>query len=731
MCRIIVFLSLLLSVCAHAQRILIKDLETGRIGYLNREGRVVIKPQFLQEIERFVNHTAVVRIDTKERDNLALIDTNGTILTRMSSYYDVYTRPYAIITQNGNPVFINSQGKIVYDKPFDNIIGHGFYFRITVDNKSGIINGKGEEILPIEYDQILPFYQGMAAIQKNRLWGYMDEAAKITIPIQYQRADDFRQDNSAYVVFPDGKTDYVSRKISPEAAALRRNPFEVTSVNGYRSFDICENGWYRVTITGGDKRYKVPANKKYVVYFKRDSTLVFAKYFEDAGFFKNGITYARDGKLFGFIDTLGNWKIKPQYTSAKDFVNGVAPVSKDGRYGIINSKGETIVPLNYRYFKSINNSGHIVMETDVLTEEAYFDLNGNFLYKIPSYQDKSAANVPKQLYNEGLEAYKNNNYALAFHKFSGAAALGNKSAMLNLAAMYEFGEGTPINSEKALFYYTEADSRLSLGLFHIYNEKYYNPGETLKVFAESSRFNSPLALYELGKMYNRGIGVKRDTVTAALLLKNAIKSGHKLAASELAYLQTGKSPDEDYAKILIPVLSKLEVKGERLTTFLANYNTPNADKHKMNQELQYLSSYYVEEGMRATRPLELSSPNPLGIKPGMVVNYNGKKLAVVSSGAQYAVLSNGQTVNLATGYGLSIFATDDKDFRETCKYCNGTALEEELVKSGSFVSKDVTYKTGSTISGDKKITTYTEHNLYTTKKVQCSMCNGKGWRYKQ
>ena len=134
--------------------------------------------------------------------------------------------------------------------------------------------------------------------------------------------------------------------------------------------------------------------------------------------------------------------------------------------------------------------------------------------------------------------------------------------------------------------------------------------------------------------------------------------------------------------------------------------------------------------MRATQPLALSSPNPLGIKPGMVVNYNGKKLVVVDAGTQYGVLSNGQSINLATGYGLSIFALDDKDFRETCTYCNGSGQEEELVKSGSFVSKDVTYKTGSTISGDKKITTYTEHNLYTKRKVQCSMCTGKGWRYK-
>ena len=130
--------------------------------------------------------------------------------------------------------------------------------------------------------------------------------------------------------------------------------------------------------------------------------------------------------------------------------------------------------------------------------------------------------------------------------------------------------------------------------------------------------------------------------------------------------------------------------------------------------------------------MALPTVNVLGVEKGMVINSNGRKAVVTGlAGGQYATLSNGMVINLASSYGLSIVSKDDKSFRETCTWCKGGGSINELVKTGSFVAKDVTYKTGSTISGDKKITTYTEKNLYTNKPVVCPQCNGSGWRYKQ
>ncbi len=71
----------------------------------------------------------------------------------------------------------------------------------------------------------------------------------------------------------------------------------------------------------------------------------------------------------------------------------------------------------------------------------------------------------------------------------------------------------------------------------------------------------------------------------------------------------------------------------------------------------------------------------------------------------------------------------DEPFRKKCNVCNSSGSVYNAVKSGSYTTTDVTYKTGSTISGDKKITTTTTHNTYKSVASKCSLCQGKGYHY--
>lgn len=55
------------------------------------------------------------------------------------------------------------------------------------DGKWGVINKKGKEIIPCEYDLIYPFRDVITFVQKNGKWGVVNEKGKLIIPCIYDK----------------------------------------------------------------------------------------------------------------------------------------------------------------------------------------------------------------------------------------------------------------------------------------------------------------------------------------------------------------------------------------------------------------------------------------------------------------------------------------------------------------------------------------------------------------
>ena len=69
-----------------------------------------------------------------------------------------------------------------------------------------------------------------------------------------------------------------------------------------------------------------------------------------AGSFSNGLAPALDGKSrkWGYINKKGAWVIEPQFSKAKSFSEGLAPVWKDFKWGFIDVYGNFAIPLQFR-----------------------------------------------------------------------------------------------------------------------------------------------------------------------------------------------------------------------------------------------------------------------------------------------------------------------------------------------------------------------------------------------
>jgi hypothetical protein len=63
---------------------------------------------------------------------------------------------------------------------------------------------------------------------------------------------------------------------------------------------------------------------------------------------------------WGYIDTLGNWIIRPIYESCEPFSEGMALISRDQKFGFINTNGNEIILTEYEDAESFNKGLAIV-----------------------------------------------------------------------------------------------------------------------------------------------------------------------------------------------------------------------------------------------------------------------------------------------------------------------------------------------------------------------------------
>jgi hypothetical protein len=77
--------------------------------------------------------------------------------------------------------------------------------------------------------------------------------------------------------------------------------------------------------------------------------------------------------LWGYINDAGERVIVPQFTSANDFLEGVAVVGKDGHLGVIDEQGVMLLPAVMDRIERTDDPGLLLLEK--LGRMAYYDIN--------------------------------------------------------------------------------------------------------------------------------------------------------------------------------------------------------------------------------------------------------------------------------------------------------------------------------------------------------------------
>ncbi|MBM3756308.1 MAG: WG repeat-containing protein [Acidobacteria bacterium] len=345
-----------------ADPMLFPNREGSKIGFIDRSGEVIVSPRFDSTGEF--------------SEGLARVSTGS-----VSGYIDAAGKMRIEPRYTVAPEFVDDRAIVM-----------------TEDGKYSIIDRTGRTIASIPYRPLGRFHQGLCKMQRPRgektpvAYGYFDRNGRTVIEPQFINAGDFSDGPDALaIVIKDHAFYYIDRsgravlKLSIDGND-RAPAFKDGLVKwkedgwwGYRDakgewaikpqFDYAADfadGPAQVTLKGqtnwintrGERQeppkfQKVAPLAEGFAVIRDNSRLGYLNEFGRPAFelpmlqtaysFSGGLVRVKmDGK-FGFIDTKGNWALKPQYSDASDFKGGLARVMfAEGNWGHIDATGKRV-----------------------------------------------------------------------------------------------------------------------------------------------------------------------------------------------------------------------------------------------------------------------------------------------------------------------------------------------------------------------------------------------------
>lgn len=325
------------------------------VGYLNTKGELVIPPRF---DKAFDFQWGIARV---AKDNLlGLIDSSGNFIQR-PRYSDIQD-----FNQHGLAVVRYGNNNVRY----------------------GLIGRNGEMASSLNFREILPFSQGLAAVKHKEGYGYIDTTARMVIPDIYSKASIFSEGLAA--VQKDGSWGYINRRgevaIPFEySKCLDFNGGRAVVYKGIRKAGLIDTTGRLLIEPSVDRLLNfqegrgLVRDEKYRFYYITEQAHLYDGYYQEATEFKHGVAVVQvDGK-WGIINQKGIEIIPPKYDKIESFQDGYAKVRIQGFNGLASLNGELIVQPDYEYISYAGNGLFRVEQGDMI---GYFDMEGEWVWDL-------------------------------------------------------------------------------------------------------------------------------------------------------------------------------------------------------------------------------------------------------------------------------------------------------------------------------------------------------------
>ena len=190
--------------------------EKGKYGFINKKGEIVIPISFdcddiMGEPSEFHDGVAIVSKNDKE----FYIDKNGKEISFGEYHPLFFVDGMSIVYKDNKCGFIDKNGKEIVPCIYDELRNFSEGYAVgKKDGKCIVINKKGNEVLSLNYDGISSFENGLCCVyskdNNSLLSGYIDVHGKEIIPCIYNSFYDFSE--GLALVEKDGIYGFVDKK---------------------------------------------------------------------------------------------------------------------------------------------------------------------------------------------------------------------------------------------------------------------------------------------------------------------------------------------------------------------------------------------------------------------------------------------------------------------------------------------------------------------------------------
>ncbi|REK72019.1 WG repeat-containing protein [Paenibacillus paeoniae] len=404
----------------------------------------IIQPQY-DDITTFKDGVAFVEVDGK----WGLIDRKGTYLVKPQYENSSlsFNEGLADVYKNGKWGYIDLSGKEVIKLQFPEQPGDFVEGLAAVSDGDywGFINKEGKTVIDFQYVDVSNFYKGYAlALTENKGIVFIDKNGKVTAetymdyvdPLLY--TDPYIYSDYVWLMDESGKWAFYSY----DGKVIIKPTYETPLPFQWRDYMIDQINMFSdgkaIVINDKYERFLLDEKgKEMPVMSKYDGSpsLVVGSYKE--GMIAASLLNENKSPTWGFLDQTGKEVVSlTSYSEIQDFQEGLAAVgNKDGAWGYINKKGQTVVPHSYDYALPFENGlawvmkkgkwGMIDPKGKVIVPIKYEALDEQW-QQMGEFQDGYLLVFNGKTYNfvnaKGQEVYKNG-FENAWHFGEGLGAI--------------------------------------------------------------------------------------------------------------------------------------------------------------------------------------------------------------------------------------------------------------------------------------------------------------------
>jgi len=228
----------------------------------------------------------------------------------------------------------------------DNIWYEEKILRVKKNEKYGLIDFNGKELIPTEYDEItvLEGIENSIIIKKDGKVGLVNDNGSIIVEAQYVEIKNIGNSyKNGYITIDDqGKYGVISTTKK----------------------QILENKYEDIAQTYLKNYYLVKENGTQKLIDPNGNTIIENGFDDIKSATDAGVIFTKDN-LFGEMNLSGEIVIEAKYQDLKEAKDGIYIAKQNDKYGIIDAAQNTLLEFNYTYI-TYNEDANIYLAEDVL-----------------------------------------------------------------------------------------------------------------------------------------------------------------------------------------------------------------------------------------------------------------------------------------------------------------------------------------------------------------------------